>query len=76
VKPDQLSLTGKASWQMTADEFISHLGIRAGAAAIQSAHNRHSELVYEAIRQGHIPPTEVLQEYPNAARLCRKANPK
>lgn len=49
---NQLALSGKQPWQMTADEFLTHSGITSGAARIQQGHSQHSVIVYDAMRGG------------------------
>jgi hypothetical protein len=72
-REEQLPLSGKEPWQMTADEYLAHVGIITGAARIQQVHNQHSVLVYDAVQSGCDVPLEVLREYPTAARQRHKS---
>ena len=59
----------KQPWQMTSDEYLDSIGVKAGRQAIANAHKEHSLAVYDAISRGLDVPPEVLKEYPGAAQL-------
>ncbi len=69
VEEPDLVLVAEAApaWQQTADQYLDSQGIIAGRQAIQTGHEEHSRLVYQAVADGETVPAAVLQEYPGAA---------